>query len=60
MKMKKIALYLVAGLVLILDFLALDDITTGNEPDHTLEYVILAASVVVLFSIYYFGLRKKG
>lgn len=34
--------------ILVLDFMALDDITTGNEPDYYLEYAILGISVVVL------------
>jgi len=37
---------LVVGL-LVLDFLALDDITTGNEPNYVGEWSILVVSVVV-------------
>ena len=38
-----------AGLaLLLLDFAALDDITTGNEPDFYLEYAILGVSLPLL------------
>jgi len=33
--------------LLILDWLALDDITTGSEPDYFGEWTIIAASVVI-------------
>ena len=36
--------------ILILDLLALDDITTGNEPSYWEEWDIL------LFSLFFFGL----
>jgi hypothetical protein len=39
---------LVALLVLVLDWLALDDITTGREPGFALEWLMLAVSVPAL------------
>ncbi|EKD91203.1 MAG: hypothetical protein ACD_30C00039G0010 [uncultured bacterium] len=38
--------------LLVLDYSALDDITTGNEPDYTLEYAILALSAVIFLHWY--------
>lgn len=41
--------FLIIGLVLILlvlDWAALDDITTGNEPDYFLEYATLVVSLL--------------
>lgn len=37
--------------VLLLDFAALDDITTGNEPSYVLEYSILGISVFVFITL---------
>ncbi len=37
---------------LLLDFAALDDITTGNEPDFYGEYATLAVSMVVFFAAF--------
>jgi hypothetical protein len=52
MKAKKsLLLLLLVGLVL-LDFAALDDITTGNEPNLTSEYLILTLTIPILS--YYF------
>ncbi|EKD95842.1 MAG: hypothetical protein ACD_24C00305G0001 [uncultured bacterium] len=42
---KKLPYILIVLILVILDFAALDDITTGNEPNYTLEFVILALSV---------------
>ena len=42
---KKLPYILTMLILAILDFAALDDITTGNEPNYTLEFVILALSV---------------
>ena len=53
--------YHLAGLViffLLLDWAALDDITTGNEPSYFLEYSILAISVLI-FSLSLKGIWKK-
>jgi hypothetical protein len=52
MKAKKsLLLLLLVGLVL-LDFAALDDITTGNEPNLTSEYLILTLTIPI-FSYYF-------
>lgn len=59
--MKKVPL-VVIGLVaiLLLDWAALDDITTGNEPNYYLEYLTLAGSVLIFgFLIFKFFPRKK-
>ncbi|OGD86592.1 hypothetical protein A2Z23_02165 [Candidatus Curtissbacteria bacterium RBG_16_39_7] len=42
--------FLIIGLVFVLlalDWAALDDITTGNEPDYFLEYMILGVSLLI-------------
>lgn len=49
--MKKKLLLGFAAFLLFLDVLALDDITTGNEPSLTGEYLIVVASVPVLLAI---------
>lgn len=43
-------------LLLMLDWAALDDITTGNEPDYFKEYAILFFSVAVFIFIF----SKRG
>ena len=40
--------YIGIGVVLALDWAALDDITTGNEPDFAGEFVALAISIPIL------------
>jgi len=47
---------LVMGL-LLLDWAALDDITTGNEPDYWGEYLVLAVSGVVFLWLWR---KRKG
>ena len=39
-------------IILFLDFLALDDITTGSEPSFFLEYVVLGISILLLPWLY--------
>ncbi|NMB70289.1 hypothetical protein GYA27_03760 [candidate division WWE3 bacterium] len=52
--MKHAVFCLIAAILVTLSLLALDDITTGNEPDYTFEYVIVGASFVYfLFYIPY-------
>lgn len=61
--MKKIkqnwVLILIAGAILLLDFAALDDITTGNEPNYTGEYLILTLSVLVFVALAVIYRRKN-
>ena len=60
--MTKKHLYLFVILVLLtLDFAALDDITTGNEPNNDLEYVILglSAAAYVFLGIKFLLNRKN-
>lgn len=40
-------------IILFLDLLALDDITTGNETSLKGEYMVLISSALALVSIYY-------
>lgn len=40
-------------ILIILDLLALDDITTGNESDLKGEYIVLVSSVLAFTLIYY-------
>ena len=48
----------IAVIVLVLDWLALDDITTGNESNLFGEYAILAASVPALLFVGYVPFKK--
>lgn len=45
--------------ILFLDYAALDDITTGNEPSLTGEYLILVLSVPFL-SLLFWNLIQKN
>lgn len=58
MRKKLIQLFIV--IMLLLDFAALDDITTGHEPDYLGEYAILIISAVIFFYIGYKYLYKKN
>ena len=46
--------------LLVLDWVALDDITTGNEPNFFLEYAFLLIGVLVFSLIGFIVLKKKG
>ena len=57
--MKKLLVSLFIFAVLALDWVALDDITTGIEPNYTGEYLILILSLLIFgFMEYYFYKRK--
>jgi hypothetical protein len=56
--MKKILSLALIAILLILSLLALDDITTGNEPNYYLEYAFLAVSIIIIFIIV-FRLKRK-
>lgn len=58
MKLKKIFWYAVTGVILLFDYAALDDITTGNELNYTIEYTALGLSVVLIFLIFRYALKK--
>ncbi|MEK7186293.1 MAG: hypothetical protein AAB675_02935 [Patescibacteria group bacterium] len=47
MKLSKILIIFFLIILLFLDYAALDDITTGNEPSFLGEYTILAVSVLL-------------
>jgi hypothetical protein len=53
------AIILIAGATFLLDWAALDDITTGNEPNYYGEYVILALSVLVFVALAVMYRRKN-
>ncbi len=57
--MKKKMLIGVVILFLFLDFLALDDTTTGNEPNFTGEYLTLILSGLVFAVSAFFLFKKK-
>ncbi len=57
--MKKILLRLLVVGLLVLDWLALDDITTGNEPNYIGEWSVLAGSVVVFGVLIWLKKKKK-
>ena len=46
--------------LLLLDFAALDDITTGNEPDFYLEYAMLSISLPLLGACLWGLSRLRG
>lgn len=49
--------YFVVFVVLFLDWLALDDITTGNEPNCLGEYAILIGSAIFFIVLLIFRAR---
>jgi hypothetical protein len=51
MTAKRALLWLGVIALVLLNWAALDDITTGNEPDFTLEWAIVTASVL-LFGVW--------
>lgn len=57
--MKKISLIFFAA-ILVLDFLALDDTTTGNEPNFFFEYATLIVSVPLVFFLFSLIFKNKG
>lgn len=57
--MKKILLAGIFIIFLLLDWAALDDITTGNESDFFLEYAILVVSLLVFGLAGFIVLKKK-
>lgn len=59
--MKKAVVGLLIVIILLLDYAALDDITTGSEPDYIGEYLFLGSSVIVLGLIgYMYRVVKAG
>lgn len=58
-KLVKNPLFYFVFLVMLLDFAALDDITTGNEPNYWGEWDILFASVFLFGLIAYSRLVKS-
>ncbi|MFC1501134.1 hypothetical protein ACFL58_01635 [Elusimicrobiota bacterium] len=57
--MKKYLLWASLVIILILDWLALDDITTRNEPNYAGEWGILAASIVIIPFLVFLISKKK-
>jgi len=57
--MGKLLLVIFMILILILDFAALDDITTGNEPNLTEEYIILFISIPILIFLGFLLWKRK-
>ncbi|OGH50212.1 MAG: hypothetical protein A3H17_00860 [Candidatus Levybacteria bacterium RIFCSPLOWO2_12_FULL_37_14] len=57
MKRKILIIFTVA--ILLLDWAALDDITTGNEPSLSEEYFIVIISVPILLIIGYLMYKNK-
>ena len=58
--MKKLARWGFITAILLLDFAALDDITTGNEPDYSGEYAILILSVFIFVFLIYKKVRTRN
>lgn len=57
--MKKVLLWGIILVFLALDWAALDDITTGKEPDFTGEYLILLVSAVFFGFLLWKRFRRK-
>lgn len=57
--MRKLLLILFGLSVLALDFAALDDLTTSNQPNYTSEYLMLFISIPLLLFLG-FSLWKKN
>ena len=55
---KKIIKTTIVLILLALDWAALDDITTGNEPDYNGEYMMLMVSVLIFGLLLIFHIRK--
>lgn len=55
---KRVIMGVVIGVLLLLDWAALDDITTGNEPNYSGEYFILIISVVIYAILIYFWFQR--
>ena len=53
-KYKKHFILIIVAIFVILDWLALDDITTGSEPTLLGEYLILLISIFVFAGAIYF------
>ncbi len=49
----------ISFLILALDWTALDDITTGNEPDYNGEYLVVAISAVFFIGVVGWLLRRR-
>ncbi len=57
--MQKLLLWVIAIIFLILDWAALDDITTGNESNYYMEYATLLSSLVFFSLLCYKIFYKK-
>ncbi|MFQ5350158.1 MAG: hypothetical protein ACE5EG_06935 [Thermoanaerobaculia bacterium] len=57
--MRRAAVILVSAIVAVLCLLALDDITTGGEPSHALEWTIVAATVAWFGSLFWWRRRHS-
>ncbi len=53
---------IIGGIIalLLLDWAALDDITTGNEPNYQGEYAILIGSVIIFVVLGLFLCKRKS
>jgi hypothetical protein len=58
--MKKLFFIILVVALLLLDYAALDDITTGNEPSYGLEYLMLIFSSVIFLALGLFKFRHKA
>lgn len=55
---KKVVKAIIILILLALDWAALDDITTGNEPNYNGEYMILAVSVLIFGLLIFLYIKK--
>lgn len=58
--MKKFLIGGIIATLLLLDWAALDDITTGNEPSKTSEYLTLFFSIVIFVILITYWVKHKN
>ena len=59
MKTTKMALSIIIVGLSVLSYLALDDITTGREPNYWLEWLFVGAGAIII-PLAIFGLLRKN
>lgn len=58
MNWRRILVILVISVFILLDWAALDDITTGNEPNYWGEYAILLVSAAIFAYLLWRKIRR--
>ena len=59
--MKRAAIFTISIILLVLCYAALDDITTGTEPSHVLEWMFVSLTIAWFIGLFAFTIiRQKG